>query len=205
MVEKSQKHTKLIDFPNWLSLIDAVNDRIWLGIDPGLGGGIAFLTDAGRSGVLGTPTYSVIKNNKNKKEYDISKMILAIRVLSSKKVVACQELTHAMPGNGNVSMYSFGRGHGLWEGIVRCHNIPMQFYTPQQWKKSYPSLQNFSKPNNAAEKQRNKNLAKKEAINLAKTMFADSSDYIRSSSDDGKAEALLIANHCRMLIQGRIN
>ena len=132
-------------------------------------------------------------------------MILAIRAIASKKVVACQELTHAMPGNGNVSMYSFGRGHGLWEGIVRCHDIPVVFCNPQQWKKTYPSLQNFSKPNSPAEKQRNKNLAKKEAINLAKTMFIDSAAYIKNASDDGKAEALLIANHCRMIIQGRIN
>lgn len=205
MVEKNKKYLKIGNLFEWIDSLEKVNSRIWLGIDPGLSGGVAFVSECGRSGVLGTPVYSILKNNKNKKEYDISKMILAIRAISSKQVVACQELTHAMPGNGNVSMYSFGRGHGLWEGIIRCHDIPVVFYSPQQWKKTYPSLQNFSKPNNSLEKQRNKTLAKKEAINLAKSMFLDSSIFIKNASDDGKAEALLIANHCRMMVQGRIN
>jgi hypothetical protein len=205
MVEKSKKHLKIDELYGWIHSLEIINSRIWLGIDPGLSGGIAFVSECGKSRVLGTPVYSILKNNKNKKEYDISKMILAIRAVSSKKVVACQELTHAMPGNGNVSMYSFGRGHGLWEGIVRCHDIPVVFYNPQQWKKTYPTLQNFAKPTNSIEKQRNKTLAKKEAINLAKNMFLDSCNLIKNASDDGKAEALLIANHCRMIIQGQIS
>lgn len=203
MVDKRSSKKVIDNLKKWSNDVLHSSDRVWAGIDPGLNGAVAFVDENGSGFVISTPTYTVKKGKKQKREYDIESMILCILPFAKKNVVFCQELTHAMPGNGNVSMYSFGRGHGLWEGIVSALNMPLMFTSPQQWKKSYPSLINSIKPLSPKEKQQNKINSKKEAIILAGVMFPNCKNNISKLADDGKAEALLIANHCMNTFKGR--
>jgi crossover junction endodeoxyribonuclease RuvC len=196
-----RKKDRILD---WCNSISNAEGMIWGGIDPGLGGALAFISENGIYDVLEVPLLSIKKNGKNKSEYNIEQMAIATRAMVMKRVLICQELTHAMPGNGNVSMYSFGRGHGLWEGIITALEIPLIFSLPQQWKKIYPSLSPNRKATDAKDRQKMKSEAKKEALNIARRLFPLVASKISRVSDDGKAEALLIANYCKMLSEGQI-
>lgn len=46
------------------------------------------------------------------------------------------EKVHAMPGNGSVSMFKFGRSLGVIEGVVGGLGWPLTWVTPQAWKKT---------------------------------------------------------------------
>jgi crossover junction endodeoxyribonuclease RuvC len=203
MVAKKAQSKRYSALIQWCNRVSRNNNPIWVGIDPGLNGALAFISEDGDACVLSTPTISIIKNKKNRSEYNIMAMVVAIRSLQGKRVVVCQELTHAMPGNGNVSMYSFGRGHGLWEGIVLAHDLPLLFSMPQQWKKMYPSLFPSVKAKDSKEKQKFKAESKKEALKIAGSLFPSLANNFIKMSDDGKAEALLIANYCRSICRGR--
>lgn len=202
MVAKCKAAKNVIELREWCARISNAKGNVWVGIDPGLNGALAFISSED-SYVISTPTYKIKKGNKNKSEYDINCMCVALSPLAGKNVIVCQELTHAMPGNGNVSMYSFGRGHGLWEGAISAMGLPSIFSLPQQWKKSYPILLNKTSNLDKKDKQKAKAESKKQAIALAKTMFPHLENQLKRVSDDGKAEALLIANYCKLLSKGQ--
>lgn len=49
--------------------------------------------------------------------------------------IAVLEKVHAMPGNGGVSMFSFGQNFGFWRGVLQGLRIPFVMVTPQAWQK----------------------------------------------------------------------
>ena len=180
----------------------------YMGIDPGINGGIAVIDDAGNCVFAKpTPCLKIKKNNKMKSDYDVAAMSDYVRSFLDKDIIVCQELTHAMPGNGGVSMYHFGRGHGIWEGIVGALALSHQFCTPQKWKSMYPTLaqEKLTKEQKAVMtssevsswKRKQKTEAKKKSILLAKDMFKSAQQEMTKVKHDGVAEALLIANWLR--------
>ena len=115
---------------------------IIVGIDPGITGGVAVLYS--RRGMVDavnlydTPVEQKKKaNGKNKTEYLPSLMagILRDYVNSRQDAHAFIEQVSAMPGQGVTSMFGFGKGYGIWIGILAALGIPYTFVTPQSWKK----------------------------------------------------------------------
>jgi crossover junction endodeoxyribonuclease RuvC len=91
------------------------------------------------------------------------------------------EDVHAMPGQGVTSMFSMGRGLGMYEGIVAALKLPVHFVAPQTWKKKL--LTGMGKEKDAS-------------IYKAQQLFptiATSFFTKRGRMLDGRAEALLIA------------
>lgn len=181
----------------------------YMGIDPGINGGIAVIDESGNFVFAKpTPCIKIKKNNKSKSDYDVSTMADYVRSFLDKDLTVCQELTHAMPGNGGVSMYHFGRGHGIWEGIVGAFALPYVLCTPQKWKGMYPSLSQdkltkeqrlkMSSSEISSWKRKQKSESKKKSIDLAKSMFFGADKEITKIKHDGIAEALLIANWLRI-------
>lgn len=181
---------------------------LYMGIDPGLNGGIAVIDDNGVCiFAKPTPCIKIKKNNKSKLDYDVKSMADYVRMFLDQDIMVCQELTHAMPGNGGVSMYNFGRGHGIWEGIVGAFSIPHVFCTPQKWKAMYPSLladklskeqkSSMTKKQAASWRRKKKSEAKKKSIEIAKSMFNSVKHEMTKVKHDGIAEAILIANWLR--------
>lgn len=107
--------------------------RIHVGIDPGLTGAIAILTDDGGVQVHDAPT-CVVKRAKR----DFSGIEMA-RILGPfagrDDVIVALELVHSMPNGGVASAFSFGRGVGIWEGILSAYRIRYVRVPPQRWKK----------------------------------------------------------------------
>lgn len=106
-----------------------------------------------------------------------------LTTLVDDRVVCCLEKVGAMPGQGVVSMFNFGRNLGLIEGMLQANKIPYQLVPPQTWKKEF-SL--------SGDKQTSIDVCKKlfPNINLLATPRS-------RKESDGMAEALLMAEYAR--------
>jgi hypothetical protein len=94
------------------------------------------------------------------------------------------------PGEGGKSSLTTGRGWGLWEGVVSGLGIPCKEFTAQRWQAAY-------KLNNTGTKSAASDATKKAAkkalhVSTAAALFPGVS---LKRTEDGKADALLIAHH----------
>ena len=109
-----------------------------LAVDPGASGALAFLDlAAGKLDILDMPTVEVKRGAKNKTE--ISPQMLAALIRGRAPLVAVLERVGAMPGQGTASMYQFGRGVGMIEGVLAALQIPTEYVAPLVWQKAVGS------------------------------------------------------------------
>jgi crossover junction endodeoxyribonuclease RuvC len=147
---------------------------IVLGIDPGVSGGYAIIgtgggpppsvEEAGR-----TPVY--IENNK--------KLVDAAALFKGWMEwpidVAVVEWCHAMPKQGTVSTFAFGRATGAVEAVAQLTAKRVVWVTPQRWKKFFGLSRD-----------------KIASINLAEDKFGSAWTW-NKRVEDGIAEAALMA------------
>lgn len=96
---------------------------IYIGIDPGKEGSVSVIDG---KDICAIPTPVV------EKEYDMAGMY-GILVGRNKDAFAVVERSTAMPGQGVVSMFEFGRGYGLWLMALTASGIPFQIVHPRVW------------------------------------------------------------------------
>lgn len=203
-----------------------------IGIDPGISGAIAFI-DIKKDNIeiFDVPTITVEssgkkKSSRNKKDYDKMGMSELLKKYAGRKVLVVMEHVHAMPGQGVTSMFNFGRGVGLWEGLFAAYGWEPEMMTPQSWKKKFgerllnkslpkPDILKLTRPeynrlsvlerkkydeaNKAfeAQKKSTKEHAKGEAVLLAIELYPKLVDLFKRKKDSDRAEALLIAEQKR--------
>ena len=173
---------------------------IFVAIDPGLSGAVAALDENGNIIALQeTPTLLVKKGKKNRHVYVPSamkclleplKQIYKPSCITERKIVVTDgdyepvlltlENVHAMPGQGVTSMFSMGRGLGLWEGIAITLGFPLQYVEPVVWKRAMQIPTGSDKG---------------ASVVRAAQLFPTAG--LRRKSEDGKADALLIAEYAR--------
>ena len=107
---------------------------LYIGIDCGLDGAVAILCgDAVK--VIRTPTIKVGK----RRQCDVGSMVGILKRYTQASGAgapfAVLESVHSMPKQGVASSFSFGRGFGIWEGILVTLGIPYELVSPQAWKK----------------------------------------------------------------------
>ncbi len=110
-----------------------------LGIDPGLDGALCILTGDREGVVLPewelylTPTIPKAKGKG--RLYDIGAMVKLLHNIKIRNpsVFAVLEKGRAAPGQGVVSMFRFGYGCGLWEGIIAALKIPYMLVDARTW------------------------------------------------------------------------
>lgn len=165
------------------------------GIDVGIDGAISAIDSSGNVLVLeDTPTFRVTVGKKNKRDYNVRKMadlLLRCRDGDLPPTIGL-ELVHAFPmkkkgkrgkkgkAEGVVSMFSFGRGLGLWEGMIVMADYKYTKTSPQTWKKVM--LKDMDK---------SKDASRLRALQL----FPDQDLHLKKHH--GRAEALLIAEYMR--------
>ena len=160
------------------------------GIDPGRKGAIAWMTGTrSRIEIRDTPIVDG--------DFDIDGMAAIIRQIKAEasdmtpcglcpgEVVLTMEWVHAMPGDGRCSAFDFGRGFGIWCGILVTLGISPVHADPSVWKRAMlaglPS-------------------GKASAVEHAERLFPAVSDQLRGERGglkDGRAEALLLAEYGR--------
>jgi crossover junction endodeoxyribonuclease RuvC len=145
-----------------------------IGVDPGKNGGIAMI-DNGL--VISYP-------------YSDEKLILCLKGAGSwkqrtpgREVRICVEKVGAMPGQGVVSMFNFGKSLGFIEGVIQAFGLSYQLVPPQTWKKEF-SL--------TGDKSNSIDVCRKlfPGVNLLATERC-------TKPHDGMAEAILMAEYAR--------
>ena len=146
-----------------------------LGIDCGAKGALAFFDpDSGTLDVIDMPTVEVKRGAKLKSE--ISPQMVAALIRARNPSSATIEKVGAMPGQGVSSMYQFGRGVGMLEGVLAALQIPTSYVTPQQWQRAVQSRD-----------------GKDGARARAAELFPAYAQMFARKKDDGRADAALIA------------
>lgn len=150
---------------------------IYIGIDPGKNGGIAFVGDDYNLPIVYPFSEETLLNEiQNCYSYnDYMKCTL--------------EHVHAMPKQGVSSTFNFGMNFGFIQGVLKAYNIPYELVTPQKWKKEFSCTSN-----------------KNTSIDVCKRLFpgVNLKATVRCKKDhDGMAEALLIAEYGRRHYNGR--
>lgn len=119
-----------------------------IGIDPGITGAISLVTEqANFVSVFDIPTMLANKTG-NKQQVNVAELAKLLRtvLLDNPDVKAIMERVTAMPstpgaggdrrGMGAASAFSFGKCVGHIEGALAALGIPVEFVTPQQWKRA---------------------------------------------------------------------
>jgi len=106
---------------------------IFIGIDNGLSGGIAFVDD--KEHLIGAEVMPVIKGKKT--EYDINGIIRQIKLIQSidEDVIAILEQAHVRPISGKRACFSTGLCYGAMQGILGALGISYIIVAPNQWMK----------------------------------------------------------------------
>lgn len=95
-----------------------------LGLDPGISGAYALIDDHD----LIVEPFPLAG-----KQLDLAELYREWRTLDPE--IAVIESVHAMPKQGSVSTFTFGRGLGQIEGVLAALEIRREYVTPQAWKK----------------------------------------------------------------------
>jgi hypothetical protein len=101
---------------------------LYIGIDPGESGGVCILDKNGN-------VVSIEKCGDTELE-----MSNILKKYSRELCVGMLEKVHAFPGQGVVSVFSFGKNFGTWLGILSALEIPYYEVTPQKWMKYFGSM-----------------------------------------------------------------
>ncbi len=99
--------------------------------------------------------------------------------------LAILEKVGAMPGQGVVSMFNFGRSVGIWEGRLQALEIPFETVTPQKWMKEVVDVVPSDR------KQRKEYIAK-----FIARRFPEISKELSLKKNQGLADAVCIALYC---------
>jgi crossover junction endodeoxyribonuclease RuvC len=156
--------------------------KVTIGIDPGNTGAIAVIYP---NGVVmhDTPVEIATKGKKS----SISALPSEMAAILADVVDQCSsegwglhvaiEKVGAMPGQGVTSMFNFGKGFGMWLGILAALRIPYTLVTPQAWKKEIM-----------------KGVSDKDAARgVGCRLFPAVARELARKKDIGRADALLIA------------
>lgn len=153
---------------------------IYLGIDPGLSGGIAAIDHNSNILLLeAVPVMAGLKANTRMVDGLAMRALLIARQITPlhAAVFAAIERVNAMPKQGVTSSFKFGESYGILQGVLCGLNIGHEFILPQAWKKYY-------------------GLSSDKAQSLAEVSRRYPGLKLKKS-DDGMAEALLIATYLK--------
>jgi len=150
---------------------------IYIGIDPGKKGGVAYLCNQKYETYPMPETRKQLFDLLNEMTSDVNHSVRAI-----------VESVHAMPGQGVTSMFTFGKGCGEVLGILTALGAEIYEPTPQAWKKVM--LAGTDKGKDAS-------------IQVAENIFPDIQLVPKGcrKPNDGMAEAILLAEYGRRTLK----
>lgn len=150
--------------------------KTFIGIDPGATGAVCRISN-GEVKFLDCPIIKIgskIRPNPTLMASGLKEMI----TLDTHLII---ENVHAMPKQGVSSTFNFGMGFGIWIGIIAALGIPMEFVTPQAWKKHYSLIGKDKKASRV----------------MALQIFPGETNNLKLEKHHGRAEALLLAEYLR--------
>ncbi|MBB1599504.1 hypothetical protein [Variovorax sp. UMC13] len=160
---------------------------ISIGIDPGMTGAVAFIdTATGKASVFDLPISPVERRICG---LQLARLLREHAPVSIGGRVYLEELHARAGGGGMQQMGSMMKTVGIILGSIDCTRLPVTQVTPQRWKKFFGLI---DKPSLGVVK---KTDAQRKAASLTKAreLFPALQGDLKRAKDDGRAEALLIA------------
>lgn len=166
-------------------MVDIVHPKgITVGVDPGVSGAIAFLTDKGQE-VFDMPVMASGKKQQIN-PYELHHLLVKMLAGRAAQSVVYLEQVSAMPGQGVSSTFGFGVSFGIIQGVVAGLGVPLVMVTPTTWKRRAGLL----------------GKEKDQARTLAQRLYPTAE--LGRKKDIGRADAILIARFGGMDEQGRL-
>ena len=157
---------------------------IILGIDPGVGGGLAWFASRSKQlvNVCDMPT---VKASRGKSALDVDGKQLTYMIGLSKIDLAVVEMVQSRPRQGG--QFAFGANYGRILGILECMGVPMLDVSAQKWKQQMHL----------------RGQDKSKSVLLATELFPTFARQFhgpRGAGLDGRAEAALLAYYGAMQV-----
>lgn len=152
---------------------------IYVGIDPGKNGGVAYVSESGEVSMVKMPTLPLFVSLLHDwhMEFGIKHVFL--------------EKGQAMPGQGVCSTFTNGKHCGELEGALVVMNLPYTLLPPQSWQKEMFRGTLTGEP-------------KKRALCAATRLFPKETFRATTKAikaHDGMIDAVLMAEYCRRTIR----
>ena len=152
------------------------NKKVYIGLDPGMNGGLAFIYTDGKekqTRAIRCPESPELMNLGFK---------MGIDNIKKENIYLYAECVWAFPTDARSSAFKFGYNYGCWNGIFASHDIVVREVTPRKW------MEYYNCPVGMDKKDRKRWLREK-AEKLTPTL----------SMTFNISDALLIANYCKDL------
>lgn len=153
--------------------------KLYIGIDPGASGGIAFIPDNNPAKAWAIKMPETLADLWDELNPNVGRngdeMFGGFT-----HVHCCLEKVHSMPGQGVASSFKFGQGFGHLEMALTAAKIPFTYVTPQKWQKELGCLTKGDK-------------------NVSKARAQQLFPHIKMTH--AIADSLLIAEYCRRTIK----
>jgi len=182
-----------------------VKNTVYIGIDPGQKGAIAFL-DKDKKDKLWIIDMPLLpeKGIDAKTLYEI----LETKVTFYKDIYVVIEKAQSMPGQSSVAMFNYGGGYHAILAVLQILDIPFEEVRSNKWKTEFglsglksKKKQGKKKEKMTSEEKKNAQKKRKEmAVKIAIQLFPKMKDSFftpKGKMLDGRAEALLIAEYCK--------
>lgn len=107
-----------------------------LAIDPGLDGGLVFLSETGQIvGAYRMPTQTdTMASGKNRRRVDEDALSEIVRSHREGLIEAWIENVRSRPTDGHVGAFSFGEGKGVLKGVLGALGVERRYADPAGWK-----------------------------------------------------------------------
>lgn len=154
---------------------------IYVGIDPGITGGIAYVSNKREEFVIPMPDFFELRNLLERWGDDTDLGVMYVYL----------EKAQSIRGNGGSAMFTYGHHNGLIEGLLRTLRIPYSLVPPKQWQKEmFVGTKSTDAP-------------KQRALAAANRIFPKQ-NFLASlkckKPHDGMIDSILIAEYCRRKI-----
>lgn len=163
---------------------------MFIGVDPGVSGALALLdTKHNTLKIIQFPTFNIsTSSGKNRSHLDHTQLAYTLFDLirvgreENRPVRVVMEQVNAMPGQGVVSTFTFGKAYGTLIGLVAGAQLPLTLVRPTEWKKEMRLGQD-----------------KDESRRRASDIIPDCAKLWNLKGDHNKAEATLLALYAARL------
>lgn len=156
---------------------------VFIGVDPGFSGAVAVIE--GRNGEATFQIHDApILDVAGRRQMNLTGMIDILGQWRDRPngVRVFIEKVHSMPGSSARSMFVFGQGYGEWRGVAATFGYAIEAVEPARWKGRM--MDGMGKDKDAARFR-------------AALLFPALAANFSRKQDDGRAEALLIAEYGR--------
>jgi hypothetical protein len=164
-----------------------------VGIDPGLFGAMAVLSEAGELKLLiDMPIYHYTKGESEKYEYDIKAICKELMFFNNEYTIFLEKMQSMPPGFRVQASFGLEKCEGIFEGMLTMRKLKYELVLPKDWQKI------FGITGAKGDK-------KSQSFQIASRLFPTAELVTpKGRKIDGRADALLIAEFGRRKLYGSV-